>query len=67
MLKFHIESFSVCTILYGFGQYLTLLLLELEVQRAKEKFLDNSGHNILELYNVTVLVRFIKSKMKLDI
>ena len=66
MLKFHIESFSVCTILYGFGQYLTLLLLELEVQRAKEKFLDNPGHNILELY-VTVLVRFIKSKMKLDI
>lgn len=49
-----------------FWSIFDLLLLELEVQRAKEKFLDNPGHNILERY-VTVQVRFIKSKMKLDI
>ena len=38
-----------------------------DVQRAKEKFSDNTGHNILELYNVLVKVGFATSKMKLDI
>ena len=39
----------------------------LEVQRVKQKFPDNLGHNILELDNVLVEVRFAKSKMKLEI
>ena len=39
----------------------------LEVQRAKRKFSDNPGHNILELYNILVQIRFITSKTKLDI
>ena len=30
----------------------------LEVQTAKEKFLDNSGHTVLEPYNVLAQVRF---------
>ena len=38
-----------------------------DVQRAKEKFSNNTGHNILELYNVLVKVGFATSKMKLDI
>ena len=39
----------------------------LEVQRAKRKFSDNTGHNILELYNILVQIRFTTSKRKLDI
>ena len=39
----------------------------LEVQRAKRKFLDNPGHNILELYSILVQIRFPTSKRKLDI
>ena len=39
----------------------------LEVQRVKQKFPGNLGHNILELDNVLVEVRFAKSKMKLEI
>ena len=41
--------------------------ISVDVQRAKEKFSDNTGHNILELYNVLVKVGFATSKMKLDI
>ena len=39
----------------------------LEVKRAKRKFSDNLGHNILELYSVLVHVRFTTSKTKRDI
>ena len=39
----------------------------LEVKRAKRKFSDNPGHNILELYNILVLIKFTTSKTKLDI
>ena len=38
----------------------------LEVQRVKRKFSDSPGHNILELYNVLVQVRFATSKPKID-
>ena len=38
----------------------------LEMQIAKEKFPDNSGHNISKFYNVLVKVRFITSKTKFD-
>ena len=37
------------------------------MQRAKGKFSDNPGHNILKLYNVVVQVRFATSNTKLDI
>ena len=36
----------------------------LEVQRAKRKFSDNLGHNILELYNVLVQIQLSTSKTK---
>ena len=39
----------------------------MEVQRAKRKFSDNPGHNILKLYSVLVQDGFAKSKIKLDI
>ena len=39
----------------------------LEVQRAKTKFSDNLGHNILEIYNILVQVRFTTCKTKLYI
>ena len=39
----------------------------LEVQRAKRKFSDNHGHNILELYNVLIQTRLTTSKTKRDI
>ena len=39
----------------------------LEAQRTTEKFSDNPGHNILELYNVLVQIRVATSKMKIDI
>ena len=35
--------------------------------RAKRKFLDNPGYNILELYNILVHIRFTANKTKLDI
>ena len=38
-----------------------------EVQRAKEKFSENSGHKILEIYKVLVQVRLSTSKMELRI
>ena len=37
------------------------------MSRAKRKLSDNLGHNILELYNSLVHVRFITSKTKHDI
>ena len=37
------------------------------LQRAKRKFSDNPSHNILELYNILVQIRFTTSKRKLDI
>ena len=37
----------------------------LEVQRTKETFSDNPGHNILQLYSVLVQIGFAKSKTKL--
>ena len=39
----------------------------MEVQRAKRKFSDNFGDNVLELYNVLVQIRFTTSKTKRDI
>ena len=38
-----------------------------EVQTTKQKFSNNLGHNILELYNALVQIRFATSKTKLDI
>ena len=37
----------------------------LEVQRAKRKFSDDLGHNIVELYNVLIQTRLTTSKMNL--
>ena len=37
----------------------------LEMKRAKRKFSENSGHDILELYNVLIHVRFATSKKML--
>ena len=39
----------------------------LEVEIAKRRLLDNLGHNIMELYNVSVKVRLTTSKTKQDI
>ena len=39
----------------------------LKLQRAKTKFSGNPDHNILELYNILVQVRFNTSKTELDI
>ena len=39
----------------------------LEIQRAKEKFSDNLGHNILEIYDFLAHVLFVTIKTKLDI
>ena len=43
--------------------------LSLEEQRVKKnkKISGNPGHNILELCNILVQIRFTTSKMKLDI
>ena len=37
------------------------------MQRAKEIFPDNPGHNIMKLHNVLALFQFATSKTKLDI
>ena len=39
----------------------------LEVQRAKRKFLDNLGHNILELYDILVQILLTTSKTEIYI
>ena len=39
----------------------------LKLQRSKTKFSGNPDHNILELYNILVQVRFNTSKTELDI
>ena len=39
----------------------------LKAQTPKRKFSDNHGHNILDLYNILVQIRFTTSKMKFDI
>lgn len=39
----------------------------LEVWRATSNFSDNLDHNIMELYNVLVKVRFAAGKTRLDI
>ena len=39
----------------------------LKVKRAKSKFSDSHGHNILELSNVLAKVKLTKGKMKLDV
>ena len=39
----------------------------MEVQRAKRKFPDNHGHNILELHNVLIQTRLTTSETKRDI
>ena len=47
--------------------FFQILKSSLEVYRAKRKFSDNLGHNILELYNILVQSRFTTSKRKFDI
>ena len=47
------------------GQFFQIFESSLEVQRVKEKFSNNPGHNILELFNNLVQVQIATSKTKL--
>ena len=49
------------------GYFFQIIESALEVQRVKEQFSDNPGHNILELFNNLIQIRVATSKVKLDI
>ena len=49
------------------GQFFQIFESSLEVQRVKEKFSNNPGHNILELFNNLVQVQIATSKTKLGL
>ena len=61
-----IDSFLIVVTFGPNEQFFQKFESSLEVQRAKRKFSDNRGHNILELYNVLVQIRFTASKTKRD-
>ena len=49
------------------GQNFQIVESSLEVQRVKEKFSDNRGHNIQAVFNNLAQVQITTSKMMLDI
>ena len=71
-----LENFQLCLLVFFFDKtsfsetnehFFQKFESSLELHRAKRKFSDNPGRNILELYNILVKVRFTTIKTKLYI
>ena len=73
--KADFKSFQLCLLVFfdrtnlsePNEHFFQLFESSLEVLRAKIKFSDNHGHNILKLYNILTQVRITTSKKKFDI